>query len=228
MACLDPETGGLVVRIVYDGPATSGKSTSVEWLAREFQVPLHDHGRHEGRTLYFEHLEYSGGDFDGVPIRCEVLSPPGQTLLVARRLEILRHADAIVFVADSRRPRLTATLTSLVGLEQLIQQLEAPPLPLVLQANHRDTEDPVDEAEFESALGHLNVRYRRTSIATEGKGVREAFILAVSSAVHRARQLKTLRRLTSCDGRFSSDELKERLTELASHDALTRGDSPLS
>ena len=64
MARLDLDRDCVVVRIVYDGTARSGKTTTLRSLGvslgREVETPAET----EGRTLYFDWLDYTGGRFD--------------------------------------------------------------------------------------------------------------------------------------------------------------------
>ncbi|MCG8456503.1 MAG: GTPase domain-containing protein [Holophagales bacterium] len=217
MACLDPATGQLVVRLIYDGPARSGKTTTVLALAEDLGRTVEDPEAYRGRTLFFDRFEYSGGRFDGRPIRCEVLSIPGQPELFARRSELLAGADAVVFVVDSSRHRLRQNLESLMGLEQVIEQLGAPQIPVLLQLNKRDVEDVVSTDELTAWFDHLPIQLSRESVAIEGKGVREMFVLAVGAAAARARKLEAL---ATCREARSAEQLRHRLEELVSHEGL--------
>ena len=102
MARIDPDRTQIVIRLVYDGPAKAGKTTSLRRLAQSLGVSMFSAPEEEGRTLYFDWLDYVGGLYEGMPIRCQVVSAPGQQVLESRRRLLLQSADAVVFVADSR------------------------------------------------------------------------------------------------------------------------------
>ena len=95
MALVDPTTDQIVVRIVYDGPALSGKTTSLKALARGVSSSLTTPAETAGRTLYFDWVDYVGGLFDGRQIRCQIVSVPGQRDLAERRRLLLETADAV-------------------------------------------------------------------------------------------------------------------------------------
>ena len=59
-----------------------------------------------------------------------------------------------------------------------------------MQANHRDRPDAVPLAALHEALG-LDGLALIESVATEGQGIREAFVLAVRLALDRARELRS-------------------------------------
>ena len=103
MPTIDDSRGVLVVRIVYDGPAMSGKTTSLRALSQGFAASITSPEERDGRTLFFDWMDYVGGLFEGRPIRCQIVTVPGQTELAERRLRLLETADAVVVVADSRR-----------------------------------------------------------------------------------------------------------------------------
>lgn len=188
MAILDAERGCLVVRIVYDGPALAGKTTSVRALSRSLGRPVFSGEEAEGRTLHLDWLDYVGGRFDGHAIRCQVVAVPGQPALASRRQRLLDGADAVVFVADSRRDALGESLRSLEELRAFVAR-SAPPAPgVVLQANKRDHAAAVPLDELRSRLGLGPTVGVTQSVATDGTGVRETFVLAVRIALDRVRE----------------------------------------
>src|SRR5687767_2395674 len=107
MAVIDSTQDALVVRIVYDGPPMAGKTTSLRTLAAKLGSPLQTPAEIDGRTLYFDWLDYTGGLFEGRRIRCQIVSVPGQASLASRRRALLETADAVVFVSDTTRDAVT-------------------------------------------------------------------------------------------------------------------------
>ncbi len=191
MAVLHADEGVVIVRLVFDGLPFSGKTTSVRSLGGSLTRPVTSPAEVEGRTLYFDWLEYTGGRFEGMEIRCQIVSVPGQPELRDRRLYLLRQADAIVFVADSRRSELPAALGEAERLiHWLAAETEETPIGIVLQANKRDAADAVP-------LPALREMVRRRlpnvgiveSCATANTGIREAFVFAVRLALDRVREL---------------------------------------
>ncbi|MFT3710896.1 MAG: ADP-ribosylation factor-like protein [Archangium sp.] len=187
MASVDAETESVVVRIVYDGPPTAGKTTSLQALADRFGQGklVTPETTSDGRTLFFDWLEYVGGRFDGRPIRCQLVSVPGQKALSARRRALLATADAVVFVGDSTASGAAETQAHLDDLLKLLATRSGPPVGVVLQANKRDLPDAVPLSAFRGQHG-LGVI---ASIASRGEGIREAFVFAVRLALDRVREL---------------------------------------
>lgn len=184
MASLDRERDAVVVRIVYDGPPTAGKTTSVRALAERLgQGGLTTPEEAAGRTLYFDWLEYVGGRFEGRQIRCQVVSVPGQPELAARRHLLLATADAVVFVGDTSRRGYDASRSHLTDCLTRVKVHDVP-VGVVLQANKRDLPDavPLDELRGQG-LAVIE------SIASHGDGIREAFVFAIRLALDRVREL---------------------------------------
>jgi signal recognition particle receptor subunit beta len=195
MPVIDSATDSLVVKIVYDGPPMSGKTTTLRALAdclttKGVETPAEANGR----TLFFDWVEFVGGDFDGRKIRCQIVSVPGQPELRHRRQFLLSVADAVVFVADTRAGYFES------GLEQLNDLVSharssAPPLGVVFQANKRDDPTAVDEAECRRVISELCPLPFIDTVAVGGSGVREAFVFAVRLCLDRARALAAEGRL---------------------------------
>lgn len=192
MARLDLDRDCLVVRIVYDGTALSGKTTTIcalgRSLAREVQTPAET----EGRTLYFDWLDYTAGRFDGRAIRCQVVTVPGQAALKRRRRKLLEDADAVVFVADTSAAGYSG---SLAALQRAVVEIggRRPPVGIVVQANQRDRADalPIETVRADCAALSLNLAVTESS-ALGGVGVRETFVFAVRLALDRVRELQRL------------------------------------
>jgi GTPase SAR1 family protein len=185
VARLDRTNDRIVVRIVYDGPPTAGKTTSMRALARhlgrgEVQTPAEA----GGRTLFFDWLEYTGGHFEGRPVHCQIVSVPGQDVLAERRRRIVAAADAVVFVADTTQAGLAESRQRLGRLRLELDALPEPSVGVVLQANKRDRPDAA-ALDVVHGSGCLVVE----SAASRGEGVREAFIFAVRLALDRVREL---------------------------------------
>src|SRR5215468_3896831 len=134
MALLHSEANEIVIRLVYDGPPEAGKTTSLRSLAGSLAQPSYTPGEApDGRTLWFDWMEYVGGRFEGCQIRCQIVSVPGQRSLAARRHRVIEGADVVVFVADSSEPNISRTLDYLFELRDMLADAH-PPVGVILQA----------------------------------------------------------------------------------------------
>jgi signal recognition particle receptor subunit beta len=198
MPTFDTTQGLLVIRIVYDGPALSGKTTSLKALAQGVASQLESPEERDGRTLYFDWMEYVGGLFEGRQIRCQIVSVPGQSELAHRRQRLLETADAVVCVLDTRRPELEFGLSWLYELTPQCR-VKTPPVGIVLQANKRDASDAVPRDELRTRVNQIAPIAIVESVATAADGIREAFVLSVRLALDRVRAL-------SAEGRLQEEQ----------------------
>ena len=207
MAFVDVKGNVVVIRIVYDGPPFAGKTTSVRSLARSLMRTVETPQESDGRTLFFDWVEYTGGLFEGRQIRCQIVSVPGQIELAARRRVLLESADVVVFVADTGDPQ--AVQRSAVAIHEMVEMLYREhelPVGVIVQANKRDLPTAVPREEVRAALGDDFAQTALTeSVAESGLGIRETFVLAVRVALDRIREQL---------GGGDSSDLEERLTGL--------------
>lgn len=195
MAELDTEGERVVLRIVYDGPAMAGKTTSVRSLAKMFDRPVFSSESADGRTLHFDWMVYQGGRFENHSVCCQVVAVPGQPELWPRRRFLLETADVVVFVADSRPTEFEASLAALESLRSLLSQLPHPRPGVVFQLNKRDLADVVPLAQARARLAAGETVAVTESVAAEDVGVRQTFVFAVRLALDRVNELRSLDRL---------------------------------
>lgn len=212
MPRIDSTRGLLVLRIVYDGPAMSGKTTSLRALGDGVARSVRTPEERNGRTLYFDWLEYIGGLFEGRQICCQIVSVPGQRELGRRRRLLIEGADAVVCVLDTSRQEFEFGVEWLGNLVELCRRRE-PPVGVVLQANKRDALDAVPRAELNAALTEIAPVPVVEAVATASDGIREAFVLAVRMALDRVRALAAEGLLMSSDQREDADDLLRALHE---------------
>lgn len=217
MAFLDHNRDSLVIRIVYDGPPFSGKTTTLRALAAGVGRPVETPEEHEGRTLYFDWLDYTAGSYEGRRIRCQIVSVPGQRGLAERRRQILRDADAVVFVADTGRLGMELSLKYASDLAAILASQVMPRPGIVVQANKRDAEDADDMVAVAQAfrLAGIEAAFVEATAHTGG-GVREAFLCGVRLALDRVREMTRLGLLKMGAPEVdSSQELLRNLVVLA-------------
>lgn len=188
MPFIDEERGVLVLRIVYDGPPFSGKTTSLKTLASRLGIEVVTPAEENGRTLFFDWADYVGGLFEGRRIRCQIVSVPGQADFERRRQALLEAADAVIFVADTRASALEPSLRALGAMVEHCR-MQRPPVGVVMQANKRDDASSVPIGALRARLSEIAPIAVNETIATDGDGVRETFVFAVRLALDRVRAM---------------------------------------
>jgi signal recognition particle receptor subunit beta len=191
---IDARSGEVVIRIVYDGAPEAGKTTNVVQLGSLISLQRRGQAKSPGtagdRTEFFDWLDFSGGYLDGRKVRCQLVSVPGQPRLLHRRRYLLEKADAIVYVADSRRDTFAGAVQSFTNTLRIVEQVAGPvPVGVILQANKQDIAGAVAPTEVAAALGIAAGTPVVGSIASTGEGVMQTFILAVRLATDRVRAL---------------------------------------
>lgn len=170
----------LTGKIVYYGPALSGKTTNLEHIYSK--TPSDTRGKMVSmktkaeRTLFFDLLPINRGTIGDFKVRFLLYTVPGQVYYNATRKLVLKGADAIVFVADSQRSQLAANIDSLRNLRTNLLEygMCLDDLPWVITYNKRDMPDAMSIEELERELNPYGVP-SYPSIAVSGEGVFETF-----------------------------------------------------
>ncbi|MDD2734239.1 MAG: GTPase domain-containing protein [Desulfuromonadaceae bacterium] len=176
----DEQQQRMVLKLVYYGPALSGKTTNL--LTLHDQLTLDGRGdlmmldTTEDRTIYFDLLPFFYVAPSGMKIKLKVYTVPGQVRHDATRKAVLQRADGVVFVADSHAAQMSVNFESFDNLEKnlALVGLSFEQLPLVVQFNKRDLPDIVAENEIRSAWGPTGLPVIMAS-ALKGWGVVETF-----------------------------------------------------
>lgn len=176
----DEQQQRMVLKLVYYGPALSGKTTNL--LTLHDQLSLDGRGElmmldtSEDRTIYFDLLPFFYVAPSGMKIKLKVYTVPGQVRHDATRKAVLQRADGVVFVADSHVAQMSVNFESFDNLEKNLAMvgLSIEQLPLVIQFNKRDLPDIIAEDEIRSAWGPTGLPVVMAS-ALAGWGVLETF-----------------------------------------------------
>ena len=194
MARFDRERGLLVIRLVYCGAASSGKTTNLRSLhdmLPEVQVgAVLDTGPAVERTLFFDYVLADLGQVAGLSVQAEIFTVPGQAYYREARRSVLEQADGIIFVADSSPDRWVPNLQAQVDVVQILAShgrlLDPSDLPVVYQWNKRDLPGAVSEARLEAALNRAGAP-SFSAVAGTGRGVEETATAALQATLRAVR-----------------------------------------
>lgn len=180
MAELNDAEQKLTIKLVYYGPAQSGKTTNISCLHQSLQTELKGEmmalETKGDRTLFFDLLPLGVRCDSGLMIKLKLFTVPGQVAHDSTRKAVLSRADGVVFVADSQTSQSTNNMQSFENLDANITRLggQIEQLPLVIQFNKRDLPNIVSEQE-------VRARWQATpwpltfASALKGEGIRETF-----------------------------------------------------
>lgn len=171
----------LTIKLVYYGPALSGKTTNLQALHAAADPGatgrLMSLATRDDRTLFFDLLPLTFRSSSGVAVRLKVFTVPGQVIHASTRKLVVQGADGVVFVADSRVSETEQNAEAFVDLKANLREhgLSLKQMPLVIQFNKRDLPDirRDDEIAKLAAQGREPVYL---AVATQGVGVVETFI----------------------------------------------------
>jgi mutual gliding-motility protein MglA len=196
MSFINDKTREINCKIVYYGPALSGKSTTLrriyDEVKRGAKGEMISLSQDDDRTLYFDFVPLQLGKLGNYTLRLHLYTVPGEVGYEQSRALISKGVDGVVFIADSQLSRMEANLSSLASLKEFLKReghaWEA--TPGVFQFNKRDLPKVVPPAE----LSHfLNADERKTfeTVATEGRGVFDAFQEITAQVLKQLRQEET-------------------------------------
>jgi signal recognition particle receptor subunit beta len=168
----------ITLKVVYYGPALSGKTTNLQQLhqlldpsSRGKMVTL---DTTDDRTLYFDFLPIQFGAGKGVSVKLKLFTVPGQVMHKSTRKVVLAGADAVAFVADSQRASASANAYSWRDMEANLRAngIDFDVIPKVVQFNKRDLPDVKPLNEIRESWGEIPTF---PAVAMKGEGVLETF-----------------------------------------------------
>jgi len=178
MVQINMSTKEITMKVVYYGPALSGKTTNLVML-HKFMDP---EGRgdmvaldtKDDRTLYFDFLPIEcpmAGDFS---VKMKLFTVPGQVMHRSTRKVVLAGADGVAFICDSRRSAASGNAYSWRDMEANLKAhgIDFDSLPKVVQFNKRDMPDVKALSEIKEQWGDTPTF---PAVATRGEGILETF-----------------------------------------------------
>ncbi|HET9956279.1 MAG TPA: gliding motility protein [Polyangiaceae bacterium] len=171
----------LTIKLVYYGPALSGKTTNLQALhkcaAPGASGRLMTLETRDDRTLFFDLLPLTFKSQGSLAVRLKVFTVPGQVIHASTRRLVVQGADGIAFIADSRVVETQHNADSFLDLKHNLKEhgLVLKKMPLIIQFNKRDLPDvrKDDEIAQLAAQGREPVYM---AVATRGVGVVESFL----------------------------------------------------
>lgn len=153
MAFVNYNNKEITVKIVYYGPALSGKTTCLRYIyaSRSLKkkgklITLDTDG---DRTLFFDFLPLEIGKLGEYTVKIQLYTVPGQVAYDTTRKLVLQGADGIVFVADSQVAVREQNIASFKNMKRnlALNNISYSEIPIILQYNKRDLHEilPVDE-----------------------------------------------------------------------------------
>jgi signal recognition particle receptor subunit beta len=181
MAQVDFKNREISIKLVYYGPALSGKTTNLQQLHEHLDPKKRSRlltlDTKEDRTLYFDLLPLTIKSATGTTVKVKLFTVPGQVIHNTTRKVVLQGVDGIAFIADSQIVETKNNNESFANLRQNLKEnrLDKENIPIVIQFNKRDLPKVRSEQEIQkiAARGKEPV-FAATAI--KGQGVVETFL----------------------------------------------------
>jgi hypothetical protein len=166
----------LVLRVVYYGPALSGKTTNLQQIHNRVDSDscgnLMILNTRDDRTLFFDLIPLVVHTQSGFKVRLKLFTVPGQVIHDSTRRVVLQGADAVVFVADSRVSEARNNSIAYRNLHDNLKANGIEGIPIVIQFNKRDLPDIRPDEEID-ALAARSKEPIFKAVAIYGAGVAE-------------------------------------------------------
>ncbi len=168
----------ITVKVVYYGPALSGKTTNLqqlhEMMNRDSRGKMVTLDTTDDRTLYFDFLPIQFATVNDFSVKIKMFTVPGQVMHKSTRKVVLAGADAVAFIADSQRSGAGANAYSWRDMEANLRSngIDFDKVPKVVQFNKRDLPDVKPLQEIRDAWGDIATF---PAVAIRGEGVLETF-----------------------------------------------------
>ena len=163
-------------KLVFFGPAMSGKTTSVKWLFSRFgdEKKLESIETTTGRTLFFDfgYLSLGMGDWD---VKANVWTATGQDYYAGTRSTVLAGSDGIILVFDSQREYVKNNIESWNEIRGFFGNKLGNEIPLIICLNKMDIPGVINSDEMKKLLSLDGGTLVYETIATTGQNIVEAF-----------------------------------------------------
>jgi mutual gliding-motility protein MglA len=178
MAFVNYNNKEITAKIVYYGPALSGKTTCLRYIfnCEEIEnkgklITLDTDG---DRTLFFDFLPLEIGKLGNYTIKIQLYTVPGQVAYDTTRKLVLQGADGVVFVADSQMVVREQNIESFANLKKNLKlnNLQIDKIPLIFHFNKRDLKEILPINSLNKDLNPDNKSFFPT-VATSGENVLE-------------------------------------------------------
>lgn len=217
MAFVNYNNKEITVKIVYYGPALSGKTTCLKYIynSGEYRkkgklITLDTDG---DRTLFFDFLPIEIGKLGDYSIKMQLYTVPGQVAYNTTRKLVLQGSDGIVFVADSQVVVREQNIDSFNNLKENLKanNIAYEETPLIFEYNKRDLKEILPIDILNKDLNPENKAFFPT-VGTSGENVLEALHAIMKMVIiHLKNKLSIFQKDKTV--MFSRDEVTDRVAK---------------
>lgn len=165
------------IKIVYFGPAFSGKTTSIKALFTQFGrgEKIHSIESTVSRTLFFDYgtVTFQNQEWK---LKIHIYTTTGQDFYLITRPITLQAVDGVILVLDSQREVYDRNLASWNELISYFRE-SIEDIPIIIAFNKQDLQEKLNPEEFLREINfkeYKNIESRYTS-ALLGEGILSCF-----------------------------------------------------
>jgi signal recognition particle receptor subunit beta len=178
MVQINLEQREITLKIVYYGPALSGKTTNLQVVHQVLDPD--SRGRlmvldtSDDRTLFFDLMPVFFKTRSGFTVKVKIFTVPGQVMHNSTRRVVLQGADGIAFIADSQKSLSKANNECWRDMANNLKMnsLDLNEIPMVIQFNKRDLPEVRSDEEI-AEVGRKGKEPVFKATAIKGDGVME-------------------------------------------------------
>ncbi len=181
MVFIDIQHREVTLKLVYYGPALSGKTTNLQQLhlmmGQQTASDLLTLNTRDDRTLFFDLLPLRFSTRGGLDIKLKLFTVPGQVMHAATRRIVLQGADGVAFIADSQVAQTRSNNESFADLRRNLTEngIAVDEAAIVIQFNKRDLPGIRSDDEV-ARIASKGKEPVFTATAIAGTGVAETFL----------------------------------------------------
>ncbi len=175
MVQINLEQREITLKIVFYGPALSGKTTNLQAIHRLMEPDTR--GRlmvldtSDDRTLFFDLMPVFFKSESGFTVKIKLFTVPGQVMHDSTRRILLQGADGVAFIADSQIDQTEANNACWRSMSANLKLngIDPESIPIVIQFNKRDLPNvrPDDEIDRVARRGAEPV-FKASAITGQG------------------------------------------------------------
>lgn len=178
MVQINLEQREITLKIVYYGPALSGKTTNLQIIHQVLDPD--SRGRlmvldtSDDRTLFFDLMPVFFKTRSGFTVKVKIFTVPGQVMHNSTRRVVLQGADGVAFIADSQKSLSKANNECWRDMANNLKMngLDLSEIPMVIQFNKRDLPEVRSDEEI-AEVGRKGKEPVFKATAIKGDGVME-------------------------------------------------------
>jgi uncharacterized protein len=194
MALIHDAKKEIHAKIVYFGPARSGKTTNLEFvynkLKPEYRGTFKFMNTPHGRMVFFDFMRPELAGIKDYSLHFHLYTIPGDAENAALWKNVLKGVDGIVFVADLDPSRAMENVRSFECLQQYLasHDMRFDEIPCILQCNKKDVPGALALEDVHTVLGMPHAKLLAAS-ARSGEGVLSSLSEMVKMVIQKLRDV---------------------------------------